>query len=365
MPRSGSAWWLAPALTLLLMLVQAASQAKDVYVGNYRLHIACHGSGVPTVVLDAGLGGSALEWVRVQARLRHTTRVCSYDRAGYGASDAGPAPRTSSHIASELYLLLEAAGEVPPVILVGHSFGGYNMQLFAHRYPDLTAGLVLVDASHPAQVERLLAPPLALLTAPSNRAGVVHFRNPPVPHPLLPDDVRRRILIDSRSWKARRTLGDEMLAFRDSAREVTESRLAADDLPLVVLTRGRLDGRLTRKRRLLEQRWLELQTELAATSIDSAHLIAIDSGHAIHIEQPGLVAYAIAMLVQHYRAGLPVTAGGGTIIPALANHFELGGVRWLRDTLTLYPTRIAAGDDQSCVLKVGPAACVAPVDGAP
>jgi pimeloyl-ACP methyl ester carboxylesterase len=114
-------------------------------VGGHRLHIACAGQGSPTVVLDAGLGGSSLDWVRVQARLSVRTRVCTYDRAGMGWSDAAPGPRPPALIAEELYRLLTTAGLTGPYLLVAHSLSGKSARLFAASHPDDVAGLVLVD----------------------------------------------------------------------------------------------------------------------------------------------------------------------------------------------------------------------------
>src|SRR4051812_37119691 len=115
-------------------------------VGGYRLHIQCVGAGSPTVVLDAGLGGSSLDWSLVQAELGRTTRVCAYDRAGMGWSDPGPQPRTPRQIADELHTLLTNAGNAGPYVLVGHSLGGKNVRMFALQHPDQVAGMVLVDA---------------------------------------------------------------------------------------------------------------------------------------------------------------------------------------------------------------------------
>ena len=100
-------------------------------VGGYRLHIYCAGEGMPSIIFDSGVGGFSLEWTRVQKVLARRTRVCTYDRAGYGWSDLGPLPRTSERITRELHTLLEKAGVAGPYILAGHSFGGYNAQLFA------------------------------------------------------------------------------------------------------------------------------------------------------------------------------------------------------------------------------------------
>src|SRR5690349_3053542 len=93
-------------------------------VGGFRLHINCVGTGSPTVVLDAGLGGSSLDWNLVQAELGRITRVCAYDRAGMGWSDPSPQPRTPGQIGRELHTLLTNAGIAGPYVLVGHSLAG-------------------------------------------------------------------------------------------------------------------------------------------------------------------------------------------------------------------------------------------------
>ncbi|MEQ8661080.1 MAG: alpha/beta hydrolase [Gammaproteobacteria bacterium] len=299
-----------------------------------RLHLECQGRGSPTVVFDAGLGGSALEWVYVIERLRGVTRVCTYDRAGYGASEMGPAQRTSSRIANELYLLLEDADVPAPYILAGHSFGGYNMQIFARRYPYLSAGLVLIDASHPDQVDRFLAPPIGLLTAPSSRYGIVRFSAPPLPHELLPEPVRQVIRQRAERWKTRRTLGNELLGFRDSALEL-KAAPPLGRLPLVVITRGTPRGPQDPKRPLVERLWLDLQSELAASSAVSAHILARRAGHNVHVEQPALVAFGVALLIERYRRQRGVA--GAAFARGIAARFPFEDATWLHDTLSLHP----------------------------
>ena len=109
-------------------------------VGGYRLHIQCAGTGSPAVVLDAGLGGTSLDWNLVQKEMGLTTQVCAYDRAGMGWSETGPLPRTPDQIARELHTLLTNAGIPGPYVLVGHSVGGKNVRMFALQYPDEVAG---------------------------------------------------------------------------------------------------------------------------------------------------------------------------------------------------------------------------------
>lgn len=117
-------------------------------IGGYRLHLSCAGTGGPAVVLEYGHQGSYFDWSLVQPEIARFTRVCYYDRAGYGWSDPGPRPRTPSVMSEELHSLLHAAGENPPYILVAHSYGSVNAEMFAHKFPDEVSGVVLVDGVH-------------------------------------------------------------------------------------------------------------------------------------------------------------------------------------------------------------------------
>ncbi len=348
-------------LAVLLCSAAGAVQGDDIAITGHRLHIECEGRGAPTVVLDAGLGGSSLEWVFVSERLRELTRVCTFDRAGYGGSDMGPLPRTSSRIANELYLLLEGAEVESPYILVGHSFGGYNAQIFARRYPFLTAGLVLIDASHPQQVERFLAPPLGLVTAPSSRYGIVQFRDLHPPHSALPEPVKQLIFQRAKRWKTRRTLASELLSFRDSALQVAQAQ-SLGDTPLLVITRGRLEGKVDDKRILMERLWLTMQSELALASSASAHLVARKAGHNVHIEQPNLVAFGVAMLVERYRRTLHSGDPGTVFPPPGYAHFMVEDAAWLHDTLNLYPLPAAPAQAALCAPDGAATGCW---DGAP
>ena len=124
--------------------MEGETSERLVDLGTHSLHIRCVGRGAPAVVIDTGHGDEAYTWYAIQDQLAEETRVCTYDRAGYGRSEPGPMPRHSRQ-AAELKLLLENAGIEGPYLLVGHSLGGLNAQVFAGDYPDLVAGLVLVD----------------------------------------------------------------------------------------------------------------------------------------------------------------------------------------------------------------------------
>jgi pimeloyl-ACP methyl ester carboxylesterase len=267
---------------------------RRVDIGGYALHIDCRGQGSPAVILDAGLGGSAVDWSSIQKGLAATTRVCAYDRAGYGWSDSGPFPRTSRRIAAELRTLLERAHIPPPYILVGHSFGGYNMRLFASLYPQETAGLVLVDAPHEGQLEDFLQ---YYLLGQIDPHGLLQ----PFWRPELLADLTDTDLAPFAPWfgmapKTLRAILGEMTAFDESSQELRTADVQPD-LPLVVIMHGRRvfpEGALGDR---LEQQWLELQRELASRYQSSTFIIAQESAHNVLFEQPELIVSAIRKLL--------------------------------------------------------------------
>ena len=120
-------------------------------VDGHAMHIDCMGRGSPAIVLESGLGDDGLVWGGVQPTLAKTTRVCSYDRAGYGWSDAVPPPRDADHIAMELHGLLAAAGIEGPIVLMGHSVAGIYIRDYATRYTADVAGLIFVEAPRPCR----------------------------------------------------------------------------------------------------------------------------------------------------------------------------------------------------------------------
>jgi pimeloyl-ACP methyl ester carboxylesterase len=120
-------------------------------VGGHRLHLDCRGSAAPTVVVENGLGENALLWTRISDATADKTRICSYDRAGTGWSDGARGSHDSLAIATDLHRLLDVAGEHGPFVLVGHSTGGIYAMTYAARYPEETAGMVLLDSASPQQ----------------------------------------------------------------------------------------------------------------------------------------------------------------------------------------------------------------------
>jgi len=124
---------------------------KLVRAGGQRLHIFAAGEGSPAVVLDTGFPGSCLSWTFVQPEVAKFARAVSYDRAGLGWSEISRGPRTTARIVEELRALLRNSGVPPPYVLVGHSFGSFTARLYATKYPQEVAGVVLVDPVHPSE----------------------------------------------------------------------------------------------------------------------------------------------------------------------------------------------------------------------
>ena len=293
-------------------------------LGGHRLHLNCSGRGTPTVVIENGLGDFSFDWVLVQQRVEKATRICTYDRAGYAWSDAGPKPRTFDQLNLELHDALSRAGERAPFVLVGHSYGGGVVRAYARRYPDEVAGLVFVDivsedqyipmGTHagrirdgarglviPAPRERLAdgdAPPApAVLTSPAAapieppydrlpaRAQQLHAWASTLP--ALEDAENSQ-----REWSAE--------YFAAWAAEPREGSLGKR--PLVVLTRakGGYDDSLDMPAADIERARLAAQRALATlSSAGSQQLVA--SGHSMHLEVPETVAQAIARVVDAVR----------------------------------------------------------------
>lgn len=322
------------AFTLLLMCAGAAYEAignwrdsrrfpqhgKTVQAGSIKLNLDCSGQGGPTVVLESGGGMPAFAWFKVQPEVAKFTHVCSYDRAGYGWSGPGPEPRTSAQIATELRALLDAAGERGPYVMVGHSLGGFNVRIFAARYPDDVSGVVLVDASHEDQNSRMqnLLPPdiqaqekvnekrdallgeyvfpllinlgvqRLLLTTPL-AAGVL----PPYLSKTQEDEL---IYLENQA-KARQAFSSEMDHFADSAAQVRAARNLGVR-PLIVLTGGKDeqdDPLLTKADREAQRNlWINvLQVEEAHLSAVGRQIVVSDSGHMIPLERPEAVVSAV------------------------------------------------------------------------
>jgi pimeloyl-ACP methyl ester carboxylesterase len=269
-------------------------------IGGYRLHIQCVGTGSPTVVLDAGLSGSSLDWRLVQPELGRTTRVCAYDRAGMGWSDPGPQPRTPRQIADELHTLLTNAGIAEPYVLVGHSLAGKNVRLFALTHPDKVAGMVLVDArseyvdanTSPDEVQSFqqASAAQALLYRVARSVGLVRLIGASFwGGPAMPREMRTEGMLfqtSQRSVDAQTAEGLERAA--DDA--LLQAAPALGDRPLFVLA--------AEQNMTTTPYWAEAQRRQAALSTNGRLIVPTGSGHYIHWNQPALVIDAVRQVVE-------------------------------------------------------------------
>jgi len=265
-------------------------------VGGYRLHINCTGNGSPTVVIETGWGDSSASWGWVQPKVAKTTRICTYDRAGMGWSEASPQPRTAREYAKELHTLLAKANEPGPYVLVGHSMGGFTVIVYAHDYPAEVAGLVLVDAQDLPTSDVATpqpAPKPGGISLPSllARIGLVRLLADPLGSvENLPEGDKQAYTAYAVAPRSVQTFTDEGMGMSEGgaqARAVTS--LGA--LPLIVLSRGKdQDAKHT-----------AAQTGLLQLSTDSQQLFADHSGHPIMIEQPEAAVAAIVKMVEQVR----------------------------------------------------------------
>ena len=122
-------------------------------MGNRNVEFAITRHDKPPVVFENGLGGRMDWWKKVLPEISNDTTTFAYNRPGYGNSDPEATPRDGLHIVDELRGLLRYNGVNPPYILVGHSLGGLYMQLYARRYPEEVNSLILVDSTHPRQLD--------------------------------------------------------------------------------------------------------------------------------------------------------------------------------------------------------------------
>jgi pimeloyl-ACP methyl ester carboxylesterase len=282
-------------------------------VGGYRLHLHCLGHGQPTVLLEAGLNEFSVQWTRVQDAAAGFTRTCAYDRAGLGWSEAAPRPRTAAVMVEELHTLLERAGVAGPLVLVGHSFGGLLAREYTRAHPRVVAGVVLVDAAHEAQMERI---PFMRQAAGDgvgqfrtlawvSRVGLLALSPEKIPARGLEGEAlaRYRALLATTAYFE--AAGAETAAFEQNlaaARNRAPGTLGTR--PLVVLSRGRPDplpGLDAAGNRHYEEQWRTLQSALVGLSTRARQVTARDSGHYIHLSEPQLVVAAIREVVQQAR----------------------------------------------------------------
>jgi pimeloyl-ACP methyl ester carboxylesterase len=303
-------------LSLLGFVYETAAEAGDrqtylppgqiLDVDGHAMHILCMGKGGPTVILEAGGGYFSTIWTRVQPKVAQSTRVCAYDRAGYGWSGPRPEPRDARQVATELHSLLAQAGVEPPYVMVGHSVGGIYIRVYNAQYPGEVVGMVLLDATHPdnwaRQGESIAAmQTLAVTGSVLSRIGLVRlfFGSQKLGLPAPQDATVIAELSSARHWDTQR--GD-VAAMADS---IAQGRAAGGlgNMPLAVVAAGEDPEGPARAIKF------SLQHELAVLSTNSMYQEVAGANHISLItndQYAALVSEATIRVIEAVRTGRPL-----------------------------------------------------------
>jgi pimeloyl-ACP methyl ester carboxylesterase len=298
---------------------------KLIDIGGWKLHLyeqGCRFKG-PSVILEAGAGDFSFVWSLVQPKVAQFARVYSYDRAGSAWSDIGPSPHTMAQSVYDLHTLLNKANVPRPYILVGHSLGGLLVRMFAENYPQEVAGLILVDGGTetgkfffngkrvniPEDAKGLPIPePKTKATAEDNQiteegqkaiktfmkqVGLPAKEVDP-PYDRLPRDIQQLQLWASGQIKHYAVSNDYIIEELAKAfYQRTNHPFELGNMPVTVITRGKIDSTDLK----YEDERKKAQQDLLLLSHNSKQIIAINSGHHIHLEDPGLIVDAIKEMV--------------------------------------------------------------------
>lgn len=275
---------------------------KFVQVNGKKIHYVSKGHKAPTIILDAGLGADHQWWCLVQEELAKCAQVFSFDRPGYGWSDAATTPRTSEHIVSELHNLLQACELKPPYILVGHSFGGANMRLYANTYSEQIAGLILVDACHEDQnfeedvssqsfLER--GKGYLFYSTFSHYVGISRWYMPESLKPffssLMTQGQRDSIIAKASSVTSLCARDNEMLHLTKSLYQLKRSKNTLLDKPVIVITAEETNS---------DPQWQEYQKQLVSLSKKGKQIIAKKSSHMVNVDKPEVIIEAVKEIIE-------------------------------------------------------------------
>jgi pimeloyl-ACP methyl ester carboxylesterase len=265
---------------------------ERVSIGTHSLHIRCTGKGSPTVVIDTGVGDTSERWASIQAEMAQVTRTCTYDRAGYGASEPGPLPRHSGRAADELKQLLENAGVKGPYVLVGHSLGGLNAQVFADRYPELVGGLVLLDPA-----------PLAFITGQAFPTLYRMFEQQAAELQQAAEGARQSTDAEAQAQADYlEAIASEHAALIAEGADQVAAIASFGDIPLVVIGSGVPNPAFGEEAATFQQFWIEQNQALATKSTNGMFVLVEESGHHLEQDAPDAVVRVIGEMVARVRA---------------------------------------------------------------
>jgi pimeloyl-ACP methyl ester carboxylesterase len=286
---------------------------RSVDIGGRTLNIHCTGEGSPTVVFVSGRTGLGYVWTPTQRGVSAFTRSCWYDRADVGWSDSGPDPAWGDAAARDLHQLVENAGLKRPLVLVGASFGGHIIRLYHHTYPGEVSGMVFADAAHEdagtiqgmPHRERPPIPRSVIrgLSIVLGRLGMMRFlRSDPGPPPEHWSADEWDVL--ARLGRQRKVLlADAKVGPGHATDDLVRSAGGLEDMPLIVLTQGRLIQDPASVAAGVRRGWVDLQRRFAERSRRGRQVLVANSGHGIPVEAPDAVISAVREIVTTVRDG--------------------------------------------------------------
>lgn len=303
--------------------VYAKPQTLVTLKDGRRLNLHCTGQGAPTVILEGGWTANTASWRKVQGPLAATTRICSYDRAGYGFSDAGPQPRTTQAIADDLASLLKAAKIKGPYVIVAHSLGALDARLFVDQHRRDVAGLVLVDPATEYQDRDLakISPATGKaetefedgvrICAQAVIAGKMTADLPQRPYCIdgpsrsLPASVNAARLASQSTATYQTASLSELTSFAGlSSAQVAKSRRPWGDLPVIVLTAENTQKNPDlpqAEQDALAKAWWDMHDGVAKLSTRGENRLVPDTGHMIPSQRPQAIIDAVTSLVEQAR----------------------------------------------------------------
>jgi pimeloyl-ACP methyl ester carboxylesterase len=327
----------APAVLTQREVTPYLHPQRLVDVGGHKINLYCTGHGSPTAILDAGEGETMFTWRRVQPAIAKFTRVCSFDRAGMGFSGGGPLPRDANAMVTDLHTLLQRAHVAAPYVLVGHSIAGLYALLYADRYLQQVAGMVLVDPSFPNQTQALHAASPAMKHMEASGGSAYTFCYQAALHgelsvnrgskayaicgfpPHTDRDLKAQCTKNGAAWcelahlslaqLVRPTfwlaLGSEDGASyaTDSAEDLKEQR-SYGAMPLTVLTAANDIGGSPlppSEMRAVQRVWTAGHDRLARLSSVGVNFVIPRSEHLIQIDRPTVVTAAVAEVVSQAK----------------------------------------------------------------
>ncbi len=290
-------------------------------IGTHRLEMHVEGKGAPAVVIDAGISDSLDKLRPLQERLARSTRVVTYNRAGYGRSEAGPVPRHCVREAEELKSLLDKASVPGPYVLVGHSLGGLNMQVFASQYPRKVAGMILLDP-----------PPLSFLLRREYEDLGAMAEKMTAEWQAIADSSAK----SANAGEKAKSVFFKMIAsehgemFGESAR-LADAISTFGDMPLMVIAAGKPNPNFGAGAEEYQRYWVEQSRALTKKSTKGKFILAEESTHYLYLDVPDFVAENILAVVNEVRAKVQDDEGiapGKSDSEAAKRHLECFEIVW-------------------------------------